>query len=124
MNKNGMNVFQYANSCERMFEVNLSNVGNYRRRTTFYSDLSIAEYYDKESINDTYNRAMKEWLGNIEYITEFVLCLNWKCWEHHGRGNKDLAALYSELYYKAVDCVLDYYKNDRAALDYYYEITD
>ena len=119
-----MNVFQYANTCEQMFEANLQNVGNYRRRTTFYADLSIAEYYNKESVVDTYNRVIKEWLGNIEYITEFALCLNWKCWEHWHKENKELSALYHDLYYKAVDIILDYYKNDQKALMYYYEITD
>ena len=121
---NEMSVFEYANVCTKMFEVNLGNVGNYRRRTTFYADLSIAEYYGKANVKDTYNRVMNEWLSNIEYITEFVLCLNWKCWEHHGRDNMDLSVLYHDLYYDAVDKVLDHYKYDQKSLMYYYEITD
>ena len=123
MNKE-MNVFEYATACTKVFEANLGNVGNYRRRTTFYADLSIAEWYNKESVNDTYNRVMKEWLDNIEYVTEFVLCLNWKCWEHHGRSNQEMAILYHDLYYKSVDAVCEHYKNDRKAMEYYYEITD
>ena len=119
-----MSVFEYANVCTKMFEANLGNVGNYRRRTTFYADLSIAEYYSEANVKDTYNRVMDEWLDNIEYITEFALCLNWKCWEHHGRGNKDLAILYHDLYYKAVDAILEHYKNDQKSLLYYYEIMD
>lgn len=119
-----MSVFEYANVCTKMFEANLGNVGNYRRRTTFYADLSIAEYYGEANVKDTYNQVMKEWLDNIEYITEFVLCLNWKCWEHHGRDNHDLAVLYHDLYYKAVDEVMERYKNDQKSLLYYYEITD
>lgn len=123
MNKE-MNVFQYANNCVATFEANLANVGNYRRRTTFYSDLSIAEFYGKPSVKETYDRVMEEWLDNIEYITEFVICLNWKCWEHHGKGNIDLSKLYHDLYYNAVDKVLTRYENDRKALMYYYKITD
>ena len=119
-----MSVYEYANVCTKMFEANLGNVGNYRRRTTFYEDLSIAEYYGEANVKDTYNRVMKEWLDNIEYITEFVLCLNWKCWEHHDRDNHGLAVLYHDLYYKAVDEVMEHYKNDQKALLYYYEITD
>ena len=121
---NEMSVFEYANVCTKMFEANLGNVGNYRRRTTFYADLSIAEYYGEANVKDTYNRVMNEWLDNIEYITEFVLCLNWKCWEHHDRDNHGLAVLYHDLYYKAVDEVMEHYKNDQKALLYYYEITD
>ena len=119
-----MSAYEYANVCTKMFEANLGNVGNYRRRTTFYADLSIAEYYGEANVKDTYNRVMKEWLDNIEYITEFVLCLNWKCWEHHDRDNHGLAVLYHDLYYKAVDEVMEHYKNDQKALLYYYEITD
>ena len=119
-----MSVYEYANVCTKMFEANLGNVGNYRRRTTFYADLSIAEYYGEASVKDTYNQVMKEWLDNIEYITEFVLCLNWKCWEHHGRDNRELAVLYHDLYYKAVDEVMEHYKNDQKSLLYYYEIMD
>ena len=119
-----MSVYEYANVCTKMFEANLGNVGNYRRRTTFYADLSIAEYYGEANVKDTYNRVMNEWLDNIEYITESVLCLNWKCWEHHDRDNHGLAVLYHDLYYKAVDEVMEHYKNDQKALLYYYEITD
>lgn len=119
-----MSVFEYANVCTKAFEANLGNVGNYRRRTTFYADLSIAEYYGEANVKDTYNQVMKEWLDNIEYITEFVLCLNWKCWEHHGRDNRELAVLYHDLYYKAVGEVMEHYKNDQKSLLYYYEITD
>ena len=119
-----MSVYEYANVCTKMFEANLGNVGNYRRRTTFYADLSIAEYYGEANVKDTYTRVMKEWLDNIEYVTEFVLCLNWKCWEHHDRDNHGLAVLYHDLYYKAVDEVMEHYKNDQKALLYYYEITD
>lgn len=118
------NVFEYAATCERKFEMALSDCGNYKRKTTFYSDLSIAEWYGAKDVIDTYRRVMKEWLGNIEYITEFVLCLNWKCWEHHGKNNMAMSQIYSELYYKSVDEVLEHYKGNRKALDYYYEVTD
>lgn len=118
------NVFEYAATCERKFEMALSDCGNYKRKTTFYSDLSIAEWYGAKDVIDTYRRVMKEWLDNIEYITEFVLCLNWKCWEHHGKNNMTMSQMYSELYYKSVDKALEHYKGDRKALDYYYEVTD
>ena len=123
MNKE-TNVFQYANNCEKIFEANLANVGNYRRRTMFYSDLSIAEWYNEDSVKDTYKRVMKEWIGNIEYITEFILCLNWKCWEHHAKKNESLSLLYHDLYYEAADKVCEHYKNDKKSLEYYYEILD
>lgn len=119
-----MNVFQYANSCEKTFEANLEMIGRYKRKTMFYADLSIAEYYNEDSVKDTYERVMKEWLDNIEYIVEFVLCLNWKCWEHHGKGNDKLSLLYHDLYYDAVDKVLTHYEGNQEAMEYYYEVLD
>lgn len=121
---NKQNVFEYAATCELGFETMLEDCGSYRRKTTFYSDLSIAEWYGAKDVIDTYRRVMKEWMNNLEYITEFVLCLNWKCWEHHGKGNVPLSKMYSELYYKAEDEVLNHYKDNKSALDYYYRIMD
>lgn len=119
-----MNVFQYANLCERMFEDNLGSLTGYERKTTFYSDLSIAEWFGIDSVRETYDRVMKEWIGDVEYITEFVLCLNWKCWEHYNNNNQNLSELYKYLYRKADEHFLEHYKNDRKAIDYYYEVTD
>lgn len=118
------NVFQYAANCEARFEMVLADLGNYERKTTFYSDLSIAEFYGTESVMDTYRRVMKEWLPNIVYITEFVLCLNHKSWEWHANGDSEMTSLYVDLYRKAVNEVLNHYKGDNEALGYYYQVTD
>lgn len=120
----GMNVFQYAANCEARFEMVLADLGSYERKTTFYSDLSIAEFYGTESVMDTYRRVMKEWLPNIVYITEFVLCLNHKSWEWHANGDSGMTSLYVDLYRKAVNEVLNHYKGDNEALGYYYQVTD
>lgn len=121
---NKQNVFQYAANCEARFEMVLADIGSYTRKTTFYSDLSIAEYYGAKSVIDTYRRVMKEWLNNIEYITEFVLCLNHKSWEWFSRKDQAMVEMYVSLYEKAVKRVLEHYKNNKGALDYYYQITD
>lgn len=39
-----MNIFEYAYQNEVMFEKQCAEIG-YKRQTTFYSDLSIAEAY-------------------------------------------------------------------------------
>lgn len=119
-----MNVFQYAAMCERKFELVLEDIGTYRRKTTFYSDLSIAELYGAKSVIDTFRNVMKHWLNDITYITEFVLCLNHKSWEWHSNGDEAMTAMYIDLYEKAADKVLEHYKDNKEALDYYYEITD
>lgn len=119
-----MNIFEYAARCEANFENYLLNASGYKRKTTFYSDLSIAEVYGKKAIMDTYRRVMKEWLGNIEYITEFVMAINLKSWEHYDRGDMELSKLYSELYHKAYDKVAEHYKNDHKATEYIFKLLD
>lgn len=127
-----MNIFQYSASAEAMFEANYAENGH-ERLTTFYSDLSIGEWYGKKGILDTYRNVMKAWIGDIKYITEFCICLNWKSWQWAGDWNplnfKDesreiLTELYSELYYKCRDAIYKHYKNDEDALHYFFEMTD
>lgn len=119
-----MNVFQYAAICEKNFENNLSEMGNYQRKTTFYSDLSIADYYGVNEVKDTYNRVMKSWIDDITYITEFVMSLNHKSWEMNARHNGIMTKLYSELYYKAYNTVVEHYKDDEENLHYFFSALD
>lgn len=118
-----MNVFQYAAIEERVFEQNAKNVG-YERKTTFYSDLSIAECYGIKSIKDTYNRVVKQWLDNHEYFTEFIMCLNWKSWEMYDRKNFDLSKLYADLFEKARNKAYKHYKNNKEVLEYMFNVLD
>ena len=85
--RNGItNVFQYGHAEEKcIFEKQASELG-YERKTTFFSDLSQAEWLGLENVKDTFNNIVKSWLNNYEYFTEFVLCLNWKSWEWAGRN--------------------------------------
>lgn len=121
------NVFEYASNEERLFEVNLERTG-YKRLTTFYSDLSIAEWYGKDSIKETYETVRKEWIDDYKYFTEFVMCLNWKSWEHFHRGNDEMSRLYSDLYYQARNLFYEHYEGDdsekKKAVNYFFETTD
>ena len=94
----------------------------YERKTTFFSDLSIAEWYGVENVEDTVKRIYKEWFNDVEYFTEFIMCVNHKSWEHYDRKNTELSIYYSELYHELVD---EIYNNwDKGALDYFCKITD
>ena len=121
--KNGItNVFHYAAAEEKcVFERQADECG-YERKTTFFSDLSIAEWYGADSVRDTYKNVMRSWLGNVVYFTEFVMCLNWKIWEQNARGNEELAKVYDELWREADELVCNTYKGEDA--DYYYRTTD
>lgn len=90
--------------------------------TTFQSDFTIAEKFGEKAIEDTYRRAFKEWKDNYKYLTELVIVLNHKCWDHYHKGNQKLSALYEDLYYKTHDYALDHLKGEE--FDYYWKKTD
>lgn len=118
------NVFQYAATSEACMENNLAQVGK-ERHTTFMSDISIGEWCDGiHGVLDTIKRAMNEWHDNEEYMAEFILCVNWKAWEHHGRKNPEWTKFYSCLYDNVRDLMYDYYADDEEKTSYLYEYLD
>lgn len=117
-------IFGYAASCENMFEQNLKDIKGDERKTTFYYDLSIAEVFDAESVIDTCQRSLKDFIYDEQYISELVLSVNWKSWEHQARGNEGWSKLYSELYYQIYDIVLDKYQDDEEKADYFWHYLD
>ncbi len=116
-----MNVFQYSANEQAMFTALMKNLG-YETFTTFYGDLSIAEWYGKEGVLDTYNNVVESWGSSIKYFTEFVMALNHKSWEHYDAGKHELSKLYADLYEKANDYVYEHFKGDD--IDYYFRVTD
>ena len=45
----------------------------YEVKTTFWEDFSIAERFGLSAIQDTFNRAFKEWKEDYEFLTELVI---------------------------------------------------
>lgn len=115
------NPLTYGASSEQWLKSNLACMGSYQLKTTFFSDLSIAECFGKKSVQDTYNRVMKEWKNNIEYMTEFVLCLNHKIWQLY-KLDAEMAKLYDSLWRNASEFVVTHFKGDD--LSYYYNVID
>lgn len=103
-------------------EWNVEAVTGYKPKTTFYMDFSIADKFGIFAIKDTYKRAFKTWQYNIEYLTELVMVLNWKIWEHNRNGNEVLESVYSDLYYKASEWCMENLEGED--LQYYYQTTD
>lgn len=89
--------------------------------TTFWQDFSIADMYGMDAVRDTYERAMNEWRDQYRYLTDLVMVLNHKIWQHH-ESNQGLAQLYNELWMKAEDYALTNLKGDE--LQYYFRVTD
>lgn len=94
---------------------------DYEFKTTFWSDFTIADAFGTEAIKDTFNRAFKHWKDNYEYLTELVLVLNWKIWQHYEK-NETYAKLYNELWIKADNYGLDNLKGDE--LNYFIRTLD
>lgn len=96
-----MNIFEYAAANEMAFEQFLESVGK-TRKTTFFSDLTIAECFGVNEVTDTYENVMNEWGKNLDFMCEWVIALNQKIWQHH-EGKPVLAQKYDELWRKADD---------------------
>lgn len=96
---------------------------DYKPITTFWDDFSIAERYGEKAVIDTFNRSFKEWKSNYKYLTELVLVLNHKIWQHYEiPENKRLAEVYNSLWEKADQYACE--NLEGAELEYFYNITD
>lgn len=91
-------------------------------KNTFEMDFMIAEEFGVKAIEDTYNRAFKEWKGNYKYLTALVIDLNWRMWETDDSGNMAYAEVYDELWRKSDAYALNNLKGDE--LRYYLRETD
>ena len=97
-------------------------MGEEQFSTTFWQDFSIADVFGVNAVKDTFNRAFKEWRSDYRYLTDLVMVVNHKCWQHYENGNNELSQLYSDLYYEADAYALDNLKGEE--LSYYFRVTD
>ena len=93
----------------------------YELQTTFWNDFSIADRFGLSAVQDTFNRAFKEWKENYKYLTELVLVLNHKIWQYY-ETRPEIATLYNTLWAQASQYAMEYLKDDE--LSYYYDVTD
>lgn len=77
-----------------------NKINGYEMTTTFWQDFSIADKFGVAAIKDTYKRAFNEWKSNYKYLTELVMVLNWKIWQHY-ENNESIARVYNELWEEA-----------------------
>lgn len=68
----------------------------YELQTTFWSDFTVADLFGLSAIQDTFNRAFEEWKDSYKYLTELILVLNHKIWQHH-ETKPEVAELYNSL---------------------------
>jgi len=89
--------------------------------TTFWEDFSIADRFGENAIKDTFKRAFNEWKGNHIYLTELVIVLNHKIWQHYEKDD-DYARLYNDLWEYADNYACTHLRGDE--LSFFYQITD
>lgn len=97
----------------------IEELTGYQPKTTFYEDFSIADYFGKNAVLDTYKRAFKGWKHDTEYVTELCMAINWKSFEHQ---DDPLCEVYSELFYKLRDWCFENLKDED--LEYFIRTTD
>ena len=90
--------------------------------TTFWQDFSIADAFGTHAVRDTFIRAFGEWKDDYLYLTDLVLVLNNKIWQHYNAGNMPLARLYDELWREADAYGCENLKGDE--LEYFYTVLD
>ena len=115
-------ILRQAQIAQYNWEQMMSEMGH-KTITTFYSDFTIADMTGGASaVHDTYNRATKEWKDDYKYLTELVIVLNHKIWEHFEKGNEQLAKVYQDLWDEADAWCMHNLKGDE--LDYFMSVTD
>lgn len=93
----------------------------YELTTTFWEDFSIADLFGAHAVKDTFKRAFNEWKDNYVYLTELVIVLNHKTWQHY-ETNESLALVYQDLWEKADNYACEHLKGDEAS--FFFRITD
>lgn len=94
---------------------------NYELLTTFWDDFSIADRFEVSAVRDTFNRAFAEWKEDYQYLTELILVLNHKIWQHYEK-RPELVALYQSFWEQADRYAVEHLQGDE--LSYYYRVTD
>lgn len=96
-------------------------VNGYELQTTFWDDFSIADLFGLSAIQDTFNRAFKEWQEDYKFLTELVMVLNHKIWQYHEK-KPEFATLYNTLYQEANQYAMENLKDEE--LSYFLDVTD
>lgn len=97
------------------------NINGYETITTFWEDFSIADRFGISAVKDTYKRAFSEWKNDYKYLTELVMVLNWKIWQHYG-SNELLTIVYNELWEKTDEYACENLTGEEA--EYFFRTTD
>lgn len=100
---------------------NIEEMAGYKPITTFWQDFTIAEKFGIKAVKETFDKVFEEWHKNYKYLTELVMVLNWKIWEHF-QNDRELAKVYNDLWEQANNYAWENLKDEE--LSYFYNIID
>lgn len=100
---------------------NIKEICGYEPKTTLYMDFSIADRFGVNAVLDTKERAFEYVKDDHELLTELVMVLNWKIWEHYEK-NETLARVYNDLWLEMDEYARKTLKGEE--LNYFYRTTD
>lgn len=107
-----------------LIDWNIERMCGYKPVTTYYTDFSIADRFGMDGVKDTYARCREQAIEmGYVWLTELVMVLNWKIWEHNGVHKDDaMTDLYLTLWHELQDYAAENLKDGE--LDYYYRTVD
>ena len=117
-----MNLLRTAAIAQATFEKGMYELNGYEVQTTYYQDFTIADAYGVDAVKETFDTAFNEQKENTVYLTELVIVLNHKIFEHYHKNNTALMVTYDTLW-KTADkyCMTALSDKD---IEYYLQVTD
>ena len=106
-----------------IYEDYLAQFTDWRPTQLYWQRFSIAERYGKDEIIRVYDDILKESKDNFKLLTELVMVLNHKSWQHcEDIDHSAFCDIYSNLFYKTQKYALDHLTGD--GLNYFLDVTD
>lgn len=106
-----------------IYEQFLAQFTDWRPKTLYWQRFSIAEKYGKDEIKRVYDEILNESKKDYKLITELVMILNHKSWEHCEYINcSAFCELYAQLYRDACEYALNRLEGDE--LSYFLDVID
>ena len=81
-------------------------------REIFWGEFDTVELCGPATIRGLAEAEFDRYKDDAVSLTDLVMVINHKSWNHHDMGNENLCALYAELYYKYYEKVINFLDNE------------
>jgi len=106
-----------------IYEDFLATFTDYKPITLYWQRFSIAEEHGKPEIRAVYKEIFNEAKDDYKLLTELVMVLNHKAWQHcESLDNTKFCKIYTELYNTANEYAHSHLKGEE--MDYFFDVTD